>query len=31
MAAGTPDGSRITPEVVTAHLQFLCMAALLVA
>ena len=31
MAAGTPDGSQITPEVVTAHLQFLCMAALLVA
>ena len=31
VAAGAPDASNITPETVAAHLQFLCMAALLVA
>ncbi len=31
LAAEAPEGSQITPEVVAAHLQFLCMAALLVA
>jgi len=31
LAADAPDAAEITPETVSAHLQFLCMAALLVA